>query len=279
MQKLEVEIDFFQIKGKGPLGYLKNLKLLNAKINETSYQLINAHYGLSGLLANLQRKLPVVTTLHGSDIHSKYVKPFSLLAKRLSKKSIFVSKYMAELAGERSPLVIPCGVDFDVFYPIDRDEARRSLNLDPNRKYVLFSSAFNKAVKNYSLAKEAMSLLKTKEVELLELKGYTREQVALLLNAVDVALLTSHSEGSPQFVKEAMACNCPVVSVNVGDVKDIIEDTPGCYLCNHDAKQIADSIDNALNKQRRTNGREKVAHLRSNIIAKRVREVYESALI
>jgi glycosyltransferase involved in cell wall biosynthesis len=279
LQKLKVEIDFFQIKGKGPLGYLRNLKRLNAKINKTRYQLINAHYGLSGLFANLQRKLPVVTTLHGSDIHSRYVKPFSLLAKRMSSQSIFVSKYMAEIAGERSPVIIPCGVDFDVFYPIDKDEARRRLNMDLNKKYVLFSSAFNKPVKNYNLAKEAMSLLETKEVELLELNGYTRQQVALLMNAVDVALLTSHSEGSPQFVKEAMASNCPVVSVNVGDVKDIIKDTQGCYLCFHDAKQIAVSLEKALNTQRRTNGRENVTHLRSNIIAERVRKVYESVLI
>ena len=77
-------------------------------------------------------------------------------------------------------------------------------------------------------------------------------------------ILTSFSEGSPQIIKESMACNCPIVSTDVGDVRDVIGETEGCYICSYDPKDVADKIKLALTyseEKGRTNGRKRIIEL------------------
>jgi glycosyltransferase involved in cell wall biosynthesis len=271
-------VDVFLVKGKGLLGYLRNLFRLWNQIGSSSYDLINAHYGLSGLLAGLQFKTPVVVTFHGTDLYSPKVRFYSRLAQALSKKSIVVSPYMLPFLRNRNVAVIPCGVDFNTFYPMDKTIAKKKMNLSLNKKYILFSSSFDNQVKNYPLARIAVEKLNDNSCELIELKGYNRDEVALLMNSVELALLTSFTEGSPQFVKEAMACNCPVVSTNVGDVKDLIADTEGCYLTSFDSDDISSKIVKALKFGRKTNGRNQISHLQSDFIAKKIIGVYEKTI-
>lgn len=250
INKLGVETDFFTIRSKGWKGYLKSRKELVRTINEIQPDLIHAHYGLSGLLANLQRKVPVITTYHGSDINKDEVYRFSKWAVKLSAFNIFVSKKNYLKAGSpKKSTIIPCGVDIDIFYPIEKGISRDKLGIKSNEKLVLFSGAFNNEVKNPSLAQYAVN--KLAGVKLIELQGYNRREVALLMNAVDCCLMTSFSEGSPQSIKEAMACNCPIVSVDVGDVKEMINDVDGCYLVEYDEKNIADGIEKVFaNKEK-----------------------------
>ncbi|QCX39124.1 glycosyltransferase family 4 protein [Aureibaculum algae] len=240
--------------------------------------MVHAHYGLSGLLSVLQRKVPTVITFHGSDLNDKKVRPFSLLAHRWSKKSIFVSKKLADIAKYKNESVIPCGVDFSIFYPIDKLVARKKLNLDLQKKYILFSSAFNNQVKNFPLAKKAIEKIKDNNIEVLELKGFDRQQVALLMNAVDLALLTSFTEGSPQFVKEAMASNLPVVSVDVGDVKNVIRGTKHCYITSYNVEEISSKIKVILKDSAKTDGREKILHFNNETIANQLIELYKTII-
>jgi len=279
LQKLGVQIEFFGIEGKGLLGYLKNRKNLIPKIKEFQPHIIHAHYGLSGLLANLQRKVPVITTYHGSDINNSKILRFSKIAMRLSVYNIFVSQKNINTSGIKKRFeLIPCGVDVDLFKPTDdRLEAKKQMNLDILKKHVLFAGAFDNQVKNVVLAKEAISQLN--EVELLELKGYSREQVMLLMNAADVVLMTSFTEGSPQFIKEAMLCNCPIVSVDVGDVKEIFGDTQGCYLSEQRTPEdVAEKLQQAIAFGKRTNGRERILDLGLDIntVAQKVLAVYKA---
>ncbi len=272
-----IEISKFLIEGRGIQGYLKNYKLLIKKINSFNPDLIHAHYGLSGLLSGLQRRVPVITTFHGSDINNNLIRPFSRIAYFTSARSIFVSEPLASKANISDPIVIPCGVDLDVFYPIDQIEVRDTLNLDQKKKYILFSSSFEKKEKNYSLAKDAVERSRYKDIKLLELKGYDRNEVCLLMNAVDLVLMTSFTEGSPQFIKEAMACNTPIVSVDVGDVKDVISDLDRCYITSYDPQNIADKINIVINKGK-TEGRTKILYLSNKIIAKKILLLYRSVL-
>ena len=270
--------DFFGIQGKGIKGYLFNLGKLNKKIREFQPDLIHAHYGLSGLLANLQRKVPVITTYHGSDINSPEVLRFSKLAIKLSKWNIFVSHNNISIAGvKRKFSLIPCGVDMDVFVEKDKQEARALLDMDSKKKYILFAGAFANKVKNYPLAKEAVDKL-FGDVELLELKGYSREQVCLLMNAVDVVLMTSFTEGSPQFIKEAMACGCPIVSVDVGDVAEVIDGVDGCYIVERDSAKIALLLQKAIDCNVRTKGRDSIKLLGfdNRLVANKIINVYNS---
>lgn len=270
-----VSVAFFRVEGKGALGYLKNRKKLLAAIRREKPDLIHAHYGLSGLLANLQRQKPVVTTYHGSDINYKNIFRLSKIAMWLSEFSIFVSQKNLEKSKQKTKCdLIPCGVDFEVFAPVEKTLARQEMGLDLTKKYVLFSSSFENAVKNPVLARRAVELLP--DVTLLELSGYTRENVAMLMNAVDAVLMTSFSEGSPQFIKEAMACNCPIISVDVGDVREVTKNVNNCFIVDYNENEIADKIKEIFAKNERTNGREKINHLDNKLIAKRLIEVYDS---
>lgn len=260
LQVLGVECECFLVKGKGIIGYLKQLRPLRDKISAFCPDVVHAHFGLCGLLANLQRCVPVMTTYHGSDINDKKVRPFSRMAMRLSKWNVFVSRKTMELVRpKRKFTLLPCGIDLSDLQQTEKSEARRKIGLSESKKYVLFAGAFDNEVKNAPLAKEAIALLHNENVELLELKGYTREEVTLLMCAVDAFLMTSLSEGSPQVIKEAMACGCPIVSVDVGDVKERVEGVKGCYVAKtREPKELAELLQKAWAFEGKTNGREKL---------------------
>ena len=281
LRKLGVEFDFFGVGGKGFNGYLSNLPALKTKIHEYQPDLLHAHYGLSGMLANLQRAVPVVTTYHGSDIHSKGLNlSMSKITARYSSYNIFVSPWLLELSGYHgeNKSVIPCGVDTTTFTPIERTAARKQLGWNKNEQIVLFAGAFDNEVKNSPLAKEAVSLVP--DTKLVELRGYTREQVNLLMNAANCLLMTSHREGSPVVIKEAMACGTPIVSVDVGDVKDVVSGVSGCYLATYDANDIAANIRQVLTFKGKTNGPQRIIEkgLSNEIVAKRILKVYQTVI-
>ena len=274
-----VEHEYFIIVGKGIRGYLRNLPALRKKIREFRPDIIHAHYGLSGLLANLQRKIPVVTTYHGSDINNDAVYRISRLSIFLSKFNIFVSQKNHEKAGAKTKAaIIPCGVDTELFQQDDKLIVRKKLGFNDNEKLVLFAGAFDNAVKNPELALSVAAAMP--DVNLLELKNYSREQVALLMNAVDALLMTSHSEGSPQVIKEAMACNCPIVSVDVGDVRDIIQNTEQCYICGYDALEITGKLNEIFKNGKRANGRSVIIarNLDQSSVAHQIYNIYKSVL-
>lgn len=282
LNKLGVVTDYFTIEQKGWKGYLNSRKDLIKKITQFEPDLIHAHFGLSGLLANLQRKIPVITTYHGSDINNDKVFRFSKLAMHLSKYNIFVSQKNIDKAQvSKNFALIPCGVDTNVFYPKDKTECRKALNLDVDKKYILFAGAFENKVKNSVLAFEAVKILSVNhQIELLELKGYTREKVVLLMNAVDCCLMTSHTEGSPQFIKETMACNCPIVSTDVGDVKLNLQGLDGCFVGKtYESKEFAMLLAKVLSLNKRTNGRERILKLGldNKTVVKCLMEIYKQA--
>lgn len=273
-----IEYDTFFIKGKGISGYLKNLKTLKNKIRDYSPDFVHAHFGLSGLLSCLQNIVPVVITFHGSDVNISKIKYLSRMAAVLSQHDIFVSsKLHDKIRGSKKYSIIPCGINLDTFYPTDMKTARAQLKMEPEKKYILFSSGFNNAVKNSGLAFSAINLLK-KDIELIELKDKSREDVNLLFNACNLLLLTSTSEGSPQVIKEAMACNCPIVATDVGDIRDVIGNTEGCYITKFDPSDVAEKIKLALDFNRRTNGREKIQHFDNDLIARKIFNIYQEVI-
>lgn len=285
--KLGIEFSCFQIKNKGILGYLLNLIPLVRTIKQIEPDLIHAHYGLSGLLASIQRYVPVVTTFHGSDINDGNILKYSKWAHHLSSASIFVEKSMMQKVKKHDKsVIIPCAVDTSVFYSISKLEASKNLGINSESLNILFSSAFNNPVKNHKLAEKSFNKLETKtggKVNLIELNGYSRDQVNLLMNASDCVLLTSFSEGSSQVIKEAMACNCPIVTTNVGDVKWVLGNTEGCYLTSFEPEDVAEKIKLAIEFRetyRHTRGRERIIELGldSETVAKKIIEVYEKVL-
>ena len=160
LEKLGVECRYFPVKSNGIAGYLKHLKALRKAIKEFQPDVVHAHYGLCGLLANLQRRVPVMTTFRGSDINKKNVLPFSKMAMRLSAWNIFVSIKTIDIAKQKKKYtLLPCGIDIYDLQLTDKQEARNRMRLQENKKYVLFAGAFDNTVKNAPLAKEAVALL------------------------------------------------------------------------------------------------------------------------
>lgn len=279
LQQQCVAVDCFGVVGKGIKGYLGALSLLRKKINEFQPDIIHAHYGLSGLLANLQSKVPVVTTYHGSDINVATVRRFSKMAMCLSAWNVFVSQRNVELAKiHKKYSLLPCGIDVDNFSLQNKSEARDALKWDQNGKYVLFAGAFDNEVKNAPLAQAAVQLLPN--VRLIELKGYSRQEVAKLFCAADALLLTSFTEGSPQVVKEAMVCNCPVVTVDVGDVKERLEKVQPSAIVERNSQSIAKALHVILEYGERSNGREELLRqgLDNRKVAEKLIHIYNNIL-
>ena len=278
LRRVGCVVEFYGVTGKGFLGYLKSLPKLKQKIKEFAPDIIHAHYGLSGLLACLQCKVPVVVTFHGSDINEAKVLPLSKLAMRLSVHSIFVSQRNVDRAcpPRGKYTMLPCGVDLTETQLTPKGEARERMGLKADGQYALFAGAFDNAVKNAPLARKAVALLSG--VELIELKGYTREEVTLLMCAVDAFLMTSHTEGSPQVVKEAMACGCPIVSVDVGDVAERIADLDGCAIADRNPEDIARKLRMALERKERTDGRARIISmgLTNDLVAQHLMKLYSS---
>ena len=221
-----------------------------------------------------------MTTYHGSDINDPRVLRLSKRSIHRSRFNIFVSQKNVDIACPRKDFaLIPCGIDLDDYPIIDKAEARRLMGLNASGKYVLFAGAFDNPVKNAPLAKAAMDLVP--KAKLLELKGYTRAQVATLMQAVDAFLMTSFTEGSPQVIKEAMACGCPIVSVDVGDVAERTEGVEGCFVVpSREPKDIAEALKKAIAFEGKTNGREKilVAGLTNEQVAKKIIEIYQKVI-
>lgn len=279
LKKVGCEVLFFGLKGKGVRGYLSNLSSLKRGIDEYKPDVVHAHYGLSGLLASMQRRVPVVTTFHGSDINDGKVWPFSRLAMRLSEWNIFVSQKTLEKAKPKSKFtLVPCGVDLTDLQLTERQDARRKMHMDETRRYVLFSGAFDNLVKDAALAKQSVALLDDMNAELIELKGYSREEVTLLMCASDTLLMTSVSEGSPQVVKEAMACGCPIVSVDVGDVKERTKGLDGCFVSEkRNAVELAGLLRKAFGFKGKTDGRQRIVldGLENGQVASKIINIYQ----
>ena len=292
------EVVFFGVQGKGIWGYLRCLPALRRAIQQHQPNLIHAHYGLSGLLANLQRRVPVVTTYHGSDINKPNILRFSKIAIRLSAHNIFVSQRNVTLALSPNSLItyrlkkrytlLPCGVNLPLPWCELQTHWVEQLTLtqwvqeklNAGAKHVLFAGAFNNAVKDPELAKAVINELANEGVkaELIELKGYNRDQVNALMYNCDALLMTSKTEGSPQVIKEAMACGCPIVSVDVGDVAERVEGVEGCYVVRtREPKDIAEALQQALVFSGKTNGRQRIIEmgLSNEQVAERLMAIYK----
>lgn len=276
LERTGINIQFYPMRSNGVKGYLREISEFRKTIKSLKPDLIHAHYGLCGLFANLQRRVPVVTTFHGSDINEPPVRKLSKIAIRLSAFSIFVSQEMINLAKpKKNYALIPCGINLEDYPIVEKTQARKQMGLKPEGVYVLFAGAFDNTVKNAPLAKAAVALLPG--VELLELHNYSRRQVALLMQAADAFILTSKIEGSPQVIKEALACGTPIVSVEVGDVKERVKGIDGCYLAESNPEELSIALKNAIAYGKRTQGRTAIINnmLTNDIIAMHIAEIYE----
>jgi len=285
LQKAGVEVNLFPVTGKGFFGYLRNIFSLKKHLSVNNYDIIHAHYGLSAITATLATKKRLVVSLMGSDVKEGGWLLFIIrfFMHKWWGATIVKSAEMAKIIGNKRSYIIPNGVDIGVFEPLDNLIAKEKLKLEKDLKYILFASNPDRHEKNYKLAISAFEYIGDKRLQLLHLHEIPHKSVPLYINASDVILLTSLWEGSPNVIKEAMACCKPVVATDVGDVRWLFGDTEGCFITSYKPEDVAEKIKMALEfseKVGRTKGRKRIIKLGldSETIAKRIISVYKRVL-
>ena len=275
LQRIGVDVDvLFLDPRKTRLNYLKGPMRLRRQLRAKRYDVIHAHYVFCGAIAVTQRRLPVVVTHHGIEVLTMWTAPLSRWVSRVAELTIVTSQEMADrLPG--TPLVIPCGVDLDLFRPMPRDEARRELGLPLDTPLILFAGQ-PRPEKRLDIVRRASEMLTRsgRAAELIVVSDQPHRHMPLWMNAADVLALVSTHEGSPMVVKEAMACGLPIVSTRVGDVAEVIGTTEGCFLCAQEVGDVTAKLEDALAFGHRTDGRARVESLSLDRIARRLGEVY-----
>ena len=257
------EVSFFLIKGKGFRGYLKNIKPLKNHLKTNNYDVIHAHYSLSAFAASIAGAKKMVVSLMGSDVKSNYF--FLILIKLFFnyfswKKIIVKSEDMHKTLNIKRAVIIPNGVDTSMFYEMDRLTCRAQLGWDSKKKHLLFGANPTRPEKNFTLLNNILNKLDS-NTELHVLNHVPHKEIPLWLNASDIVILTSLWEGSPNIIKEAMACNVKIISTRVGDVEKIMGKTEGCELIDFSEDDLFKSVLKLMHSEQRTKGREVIIRL------------------
>jgi len=300
LKKMGVEIDVLFINGElSKLNYFKCFKRFFSTISKKKYDIIHCHHTYCAFIATLQKRIPVILTFHEGEMFSgigiiqrikKYglwkIVVFSTMFKKFVLKRvsylISVTKDLEKFVAKDKFSVIPLGVNLDLFKPISKKVAREKLGLPVNKKIILFPAAPNRKGKRFDIAKQSIDIIKKEDMDILliTLGNIKYEDVPYYMNAADVVLFTSDYEASPMVIKEAMACNIPIVSTDVGDTKWVIGDTEGCFICKRDPTDVATKIKMALNYGKRTEGRKKMIREGKDLISvvKKVKRVYSELI-
>lgn len=283
LRKCGVEVDYFLVVGNGILSYIKSVKPLEIKIEAFHPDIVHAHYGLSGITAVLQRKVPVVTTFHNGETLGFKQNVLSSIASLFNKHTIYVAQHIYDksyLKCKNNYTILPCGVNLSEMPILDYYETRKKLGLNLDTRYILFGGAFDNLRKNYPLLKNAIRYITECKIEVIEMMGLSRMQITELMCASDLFALPSKSEGSPQALKEAMACNCPIVATDIADIKHLLGDLDGHYICSFEPDDVADKIKRALQYGKRTNGRQRIIDLglTNEQVAKKLCVIYNKVL-
>ena len=288
-----VELSYFKVVGKGIIGYVKSALKLRAYLKDNKADLIHAHYSLCALTAILAfPKKPIIASFMGDDAYGAYNEKgkliigsiyLILLTKLIQPFVDYIivksSNIYKTINFKKKCSVIPNGVNF-----IDPTlEKKAFLNLkgiDSREKMIFYLGNKSDSRKNFLLAQKAYDLLKMNNVKLIAPFPIKHEDVFNYLYYSDLLLFTSTMEGSPNLVKEAMACNCPIVTTDVGDVRWILGNTYGCYITSFDPDDVAAKIKLALSFGKRTNGRQRIIELGldSETVAKKIVEVYKKVV-
>ena len=296
LRKLGIDVDYFPVSGKGFRGYRRAIRELRRHLKQNRYDLIHAHFILSGWVAVLASgKTPVVLSLMGSDAYGQYVgmNKVAFSSRYLTLLTLMIQPFVRAIISKsknierfvylkKKSYLIPNGIDTGKFSAA-QIPAGSELGLRPDKKHILFLGSRRSVRKNFRLAEKAFSCLNRNDVELINPYPVPHSIIPGYLNAVSILAVCSYMEGSPNIIKEAMACNCPIVTTDVGDVKWVIGQTEGCYIASFSAEDYAAKLREALafaEHRGRTLGAERIRELGldQETVAARIAGTYKEIL-
>ena len=256
-----VEISLYRVVGRGIKGYVTNTIRLRKILKREQPDIVHAHYSICGYLASIANfglKSSVVVSLMGSDMVVK-LPLIRFFAKKIWDMTIVKSREMYDRLNVAKARIIPNGVNIDKMCLLDRDNSRKKCGFEDTKQYVIWCSQIDREEKNYPLAQKAVDLLSDKNVVLLPIQDAPHHMMNVYMRAADVLLLTSKREGSPNVIKEAMACNLPIVSTNVGDVEWLLDHVEGAYITQDDTPQnVCEYLKKALTFLGNSTGRQRL---------------------
>jgi teichuronic acid biosynthesis glycosyltransferase TuaC len=284
--------DYYIESRLNPVGLLKGWRDIRKLIKQHRPDVVHAHFGtVTAFLCALNAGVPLVITYRGSDLNPD---------GSVSRLRKLLSTFMSQFAGLRanhiicvsrelkcrlwwrrcSTSVIPSGVDLRCFAPIDRAEARQKLGWPLHVPILLFAGRVHAVGKRFTLAQEAYAHARSQlpELQLKVVGGETRhEDMPIYFNAADCMIFSSKHEGSPNVIKEALACNLPIVSVDVGDVPERLEGVYPSWIVPDDAGKLGEKIVETIRLGIRSNGRESAARVSEEKVAQDILACYRSA--
>lgn len=314
LEKHGINSHVYFLNGKERKGnYLRAISDVARLLKRESFDLIHTHhtycnYALYLAMRIAGKSLPVVTTFHEGEVWADQEKVSDISRlRRLGLKNLFqcareniflkrmalqwvdaiiaVDREMIRkvLRKEKIPPVyeIPCGVDIEMFKPLAKEECRHVLGLPQDRDIIFFPSNPARHEKGFHLLQAAVQILeKSPAPHIVVAGGIPHEKMPLYYNAADIVVHPSLYEASPTAVKEAMACNAPIVASRAGDTARVLGDMPGHFLCDLEPHDLANKIKNAIGFGKRTEGRNRIIELGLDMdsTAKKIQAVYADVM-
>lgn len=290
LRRLGVQMDTFDLgTNYSPVILFQRWQTLRDKAKNVD--IVHARYGTVVAVSSVFSGRPTVITFAGSDLL-----PGASISKLRTYAGIFLSNFASLFASaiicvsdemcqslwwkKDSAIVIPNGIDLSIFTPGDQMDARRQLGWRGDHPIAILNAARDPGNKGLPLALDAMKTVKieipTAELKLIE--GVQPDDMPLCYRAADVLICASRQEGSPNVVKEALACNLPVVSTAVGDVKLRLSGVYPSAIVPRDKHLMGTALIEILKLRNRSNGREHVLQLGLENIAHQVYDVYEKVI-
>ncbi len=255
--------------------------------------LVHAQFGtMTGFFTVLASRSPLVVTFRGSDLNptpsmnslrTAVGRILSQVAALRARRVICVSNQLRSRLfwKGRYTTVVPTGVDTKLFRPMDLASARRALGWPPDDRVILFNAGRSPEVKRLDLARAAVDALQQRlaNARMLVLDGSVEAaSIPLLMNACDCLLVTSDWEGSPTVIQEAIACGLPVISVNVGDVRERLAGLVGSRIVARRASDLAQALQHAVGTPHQVPSEDRLGEISLHAVAQRTLAVYNDAL-
>lgn len=281
LERQGVECETISLPGtareRTPIEYLRTYpRVLSRSLD--GFDVIHANYGTMAPFALFQPKRPIVLSLWGSDLMGDKSELSKFFGKYCDEVIVMSDEMEAKLPYEAH--VIPHGVDLERFQPRPQEEARQTVGWETETKHVLFPYDPKRTVKNYPLAEQVVEdadRRMDRDIELHVLYGADHSEVPIYMNAADALILTSDREGSPNTVKEALACNLPIVATDVGDVSERISRVEPSNVCQNKSELVSSLVE-VLRSGERSNGRENVHEISLDQMGTDIKNIYERAI-